>query len=107
MLRGKGRALTRVSGFRGVSEGFRWFQRVSNANVGFKFQVSGGFRGFQTLTLVSSFRFQKVSGGFRRFQRVSNADAVSSFLVSGGKNKNVKDLKLFLTTNQTNLRIMV
>ena len=89
--------LTLVSDFRGfqvsggfkfqeVSEGFRRFQRVSNANVGFKFQVSEGFRWFQ---------------------RVSNADAVSSFLVSGGKNKNVKDLKLFLTTNQTNLRIMV
>ena len=68
MLRGKGRALTRVSGFRGVSEGFRWFQRVSDADAGFRW-------------------FQRVSEGFRRFQRVSNADAVSSFLVSSFRSK--------------------
>ena len=40
--------------FQEVSEGFRRFQRVSNANVGFKFQVSEGFRWFQ-----------KVSEGFK------------------------------------------
>ena len=36
--------------------GFRMVQKVSDADTGFKFQVSGGFRGVQTLTLVSSVR---------------------------------------------------
>ena len=65
---------------------------------GFKFQVSGGFRGFQVSGgfmgfQVSSFRrfqvsggfkFQEVSEGFRRFQRVSNANVGFKFQVSEG-----------------------
>ena len=41
--------------------GFRRVQKVSDADTGFKFQVSGGFRGVQTLTLVSSVRRKELN----------------------------------------------